>query len=197
MLYERRYRVNTSQKLNLDSHDAENICYAPVGWRQLRRALPPRLLTGQDVFVDLGSGMGRAVLEAAATYPIARVIGVELVPELHATAQRNVAGTTRRLRCRNVELVHADLREYEIPDDVTVIFMNNPVRGSILATVLEQIAASRSRRPRGLRLLYGNPVEEDAVLAGGGWRAVRTITTRRAPWPYGVFRLYEWPADAS
>src|SRR5436305_1530907 len=79
LLYERRYRVNTSQKLNLDSHDAENICYAPVGWRQLRRALPPRLLTGEDVFVDLGSGMGRAVLEAAATYPVARVIGVELV----------------------------------------------------------------------------------------------------------------------
>ena len=141
--------------------------------------------------------MGRAVLEAAGTYRIARVIGVELVPELHEIAQRNVAGTSRRLRCRNIELVCADLREYPIPDDVTVVFMNNSVRGSILATVLGQIVASRSRRPRALRLLYCNPVEEDAVLESGGWRTVRTITTRRAPWPYGVFRLYEWPADAS
>ena len=195
LLYERRYRTRTTEKLTLDTHDAENICYSPVGWRQLPRVLPPDSVTERDVFVDLGSGKGRAVLEAAATYPFARVIGVELVPELHEVATRNVAATTRKLRCRNIELVQADLREYQLPDDVTVVFMNNSVRGSILAAVLTEIAASRQRRPRALRLVYGSPVEEDAVLAAGGWRKVRTVTPRGARWPYGAFCVYELPRE--
>ena len=92
LLYERRYRTRTTEKLTLDTHDAENICYSPVGWRQLPRVLPPDSVTERDVFVDLGSGKGRAVLEAAATYPFARVIGVELVPELHEVVALARAG---------------------------------------------------------------------------------------------------------
>ena len=37
---------------------------------------------------------------------------------------------------QQVELICADVREYEIPDDVTVIYMNNPVRGSIFGGLL-------------------------------------------------------------
>src|SRR5437773_12422235 len=121
LLYERRYRVHTSGKLILDSHDAESICYIAMNWRQLRRVLPRRSVSERDVFLDVGSGMGRAVLEAAAAYPFARVIGIELVRELHEVAQQNMARTTRRLRCRNIELICADAQEYRIPDAVTVV----------------------------------------------------------------------------
>jgi SAM-dependent methyltransferase len=192
VLFDRRYHVDTSAKLILAEHDAENICYIAVNWRRLRQALPPRSVTDRDVFIDLGSGKGRAVLEAAANYPFARVIGVEVAKELNDVARRNVERTTRRLRCRDIELVRADLREYRLPDDVTVIFTNNAVRGSIFATVLREISASMSRHPRPMRLVYGNPLEDAAVLATGEWRKVRTIVPRRSHWPYGATCVYEW-----
>ena len=72
--------------MHLDVHDSENICNAALTWRQLRRALPPSSVCESDVFIDLGSGIGRAVLEVAAIYPFRRVIGVELVKDLHKIA---------------------------------------------------------------------------------------------------------------
>jgi hypothetical protein len=192
LVFERRYRVRTSGRVHLDAHDSENICYAAVSWRQLRRALPPNSVSERDVFIDLGSGMGRAVLEAAAIYPFRRVIGVELVEDLHRISQQNLAGTSRRLRCQNIELICDDLRHYQIPDDVTVVFMNNPVRGSIFVAVLGEISASIKRNPRSMRLIYGNPLEDAAVMETGEWRMVRTFKPRRSRWPYGATRVYAW-----
>ena len=51
-----------------------------------------REIRPDDVFIDLGSGMGRMVLEAA-RYPFKRVIGVELVEQLHDLARANLAST--------------------------------------------------------------------------------------------------------
>jgi SAM-dependent methyltransferase len=126
LVYERRYGVRTSGRLILDKHDAENVCSTPMNWRQLRRALPSNSVTAQDVFLDIGSGKGRAVLVAAKDYPFARVIGVEFVREFHDIAQSNLASVADRLRAAKVELICADLRDFEIPDDVTVMYMNNP-----------------------------------------------------------------------
>ena len=39
-----------------------------------------------DVFVDLGSGLGKMVLSAAMTRPFKECRGVEILPELHAKA---------------------------------------------------------------------------------------------------------------
>jgi precorrin-6B methylase 2 len=197
LLFERRYGVKTSGRLVLAEHDEESINYVPIGWRRLRQALPTDSVTERDVFIDIGSGMGRAVLEAAAFYPFGRVIGVELSEQLHSIAEQNFAQTTRRLRCRNIELVNTDVREYRLPDDVTVVFINNSVRGSILAGVLKEISASVARKPRGVRLIYASPLEADAVTATGDWTRVRTIQPRRSHWPHGVTFIYEFTAQPS
>jgi hypothetical protein len=197
LLYERRYGVRTSGRLILDGHDAESICYIAVKWGQLPSVLPRKSVTSQDAFIDLGSGMGRAVLEAAANYPFARVIGVELSQELNDIACQNLATTKRRLRCRNIDLVCADLREYELPDDVTVIFVNNSIRGSIFYRMLDEFTASMSRNPRRLRFVYSNPLEEQAVLARNEWKKIRTVAARRSEWPYGATCVYEWTATST
>jgi hypothetical protein len=122
------------------------------------------------------------------------VIGVELVQELHEMAEQNIARTTRRLRSAQIQLICADVREYRIPDDVTVVFMNNSVRGSIFEGVLADISGSIRRNPRRMRLIYGNPLEDEAVLATSQWRKVRTIAPRRrrANWPIGGTCVYEF-----
>jgi len=40
-----------------------------------------------DVFVDVGSGTGRAVLTAAALYSLGGALGIEIQPELHTCAE--------------------------------------------------------------------------------------------------------------
>jgi hypothetical protein len=67
------------------------VRYEPSGWRSLRRILCAEDVSPGDVFVDLGSGKGRVILEAA-QYPFHHVIGVEIAPEL--TAGRRVGEQT-------------------------------------------------------------------------------------------------------
>lgn len=62
--------------------------------------------------------------------------------------------------------------DYEIPDDVTVVFMNNPVQGENFAAVVKQLLNSCDRRPRP-RIIYANPREEPTLLSTGRIRMVR------------------------
>jgi SAM-dependent methyltransferase len=175
LLFERRLGVRTSgdielQDLGIAADDREK--YRPVGWLILRRILPPSSITTDDVFLDIGSGKGRAVLLAAA-YPFRRVIGVELSTQLVDIAQDNVDRRRAMLRCKDVVLVNADAVEYDIPDDVTVVFMNNPLHGASFAAVVEHVLDSYDRRPRTMRIVYANPIEEPALLSTGRIRMVR------------------------
>ncbi len=125
LLFDRRYGVRTSGQiepgdLGLNGRGCHG--YRPAGWMTLRRILPPREVTNHDVFIDLGSGMGRVVLQAA-SYPFRKVIGVEISETLHDIAQDNIDRTRRRPRCPHIDLVHADVLDYELPDDVTVAFL--------------------------------------------------------------------------
>jgi SAM-dependent methyltransferase len=72
-------------------------------------------------FLDLGSGKGRTLLMAS-EFPFRRIIGVELVPELHAIAEKNVARfASAEQKCRAIETVCADARDYEFPEEPVVL----------------------------------------------------------------------------
>ena len=78
--------------------------YEPSPLLALRRGLRGRELRPDDVFLDLGCGKGRVLVDAV-QLPFARVVGVELVPELVEQARANLArvehaGRQRRGRLR-------------------------------------------------------------------------------------------------
>ena len=174
---ERRAGIETEGRIStaeLGYANDEYTRYAPAGWFQLRRILRPGDVGPNDVFIDYGSGMGRVVYQAAAWYPFKRVIGVELSAALNEVAQRNVDRNRDRLRCRDVELVAGDALEFPIPDDVTVVYLNNPFTGDVFRTVMERLVASQERRPRRLLVVYANPREE-SVLHELGFRRVRAL----------------------
>ncbi len=154
----------TLRELGLDA--TYGVDYEPSPWLVLRRVLSPREVGSDDVFLDFGSGKGPAVLQAA-RYPFRRVIGVEISPELHAIAQRNIERALPTLPCQNIELVCVAAQEYEVPDDVTVVYFYNPFRGPVFADVVKNLVASLARRPRTARIIYLNPVEEAKLLAAG------------------------------
>jgi precorrin-6B methylase 2 len=147
-------------------------------WLVPRRALRGVRITREDVLLDLGSGAGRAVYLFARDYPFRRIIGLEIAAQFNAIAEENVRRSKDRLRCKDVELVTADAVEYEVPDDVNYIFMNNPFTGEILDAVLEKIIASIRRRSRVVTILYSFPKAHEQIDRTGAFRCARTIRPR-------------------
>jgi precorrin-6B methylase 2 len=154
--------------------------YVPSAWWMLRWQLARSDVEPGDVFVEFGCGKGRIVLDAARRYPFARVIGVELVPELADDARQLIAAQQpAKLRTERVEIVTSDARQFAIPADMTHVYLFNPFFGSVLAEVVQNILASIDAHPRTVRLIYVEPTEHDELMATGRFRLVRYQSTTR------------------
>jgi SAM-dependent methyltransferase len=149
------------------------VGHEPSPWFILPRILGREEVGPEDVFVDIGAGMGRVVLEAARLYPFKRVVGVELSEEFARVARTVIEKNRHRLRCKQVDIVCADARDYRVDDDVTVVYLYNPFLGEVFAAAVQSIIASVDRRPRRLRLIYFNPEEHGQLVATGRFRQVR------------------------
>ncbi len=154
---DRQFGIYSSPKRSAEElgfHSPELVPYQAVSFSDLREILENSSISHEDVLLDFGSGMGRVVCFAAATYELQSVIGVEISPQLCEIAQRNVQGLKPRLKCLDVKIVNADAVQYEVPDNVTLIYFFNPFRGEVLRQVLENIGRSLRRRPRRIRVLF-------------------------------------------
>jgi SAM-dependent methyltransferase len=181
VLLDRRLGIETSREVDLATlglAGTHRVDYEPSGWLGTRRALGRHPIHPDDVFLDLGSGKGRVVLEAARR-PFRRVMGVELSPQLTAIAARNVDACRPRLRCQDVQLVTADVTTFRVPDDVTVVYMCNPFGGPVFQAAVDALIASVDRRPRRLRLSHWIAREDDRLMATGRFRPLGGSTSWR------------------
>lgn len=178
---DRRHGIDTSRPVNLDELGltaGKHIGYVPSGWRNLPSALRHVPHSVDDVFLDLGSGKGRIVIQAAQRR-FRRVIGVELSPELNQIAKQNLEASRAKLICGDVELIETDIADFDVPDDVTVVYAYNPVRGELFEAAMNALLASYDRNPRPLHLLYRYPREHDRLEASGRFHLLQTLTTWR------------------
>jgi SAM-dependent methyltransferase len=119
-------------------------------------------------FIDIGSGKGRVLLMAA-DYPFRRVIGVELLPELHRVAQDNVAKYQSDCqRCFAVESICGDASDLVFPNEPLVLYLFNPLPESRLTELLVNLGRSSREHPRQVFLIYHNPLLEH-VLTRCDW----------------------------
>jgi SAM-dependent methyltransferase len=127
-------------------HDRHNTAYygvAPsvfhemlVRWRRTRPAAP----IDEFTFVDLGAGMGRAVL-LAAEYPFREVVGVEVHPTLARIARKNAAVWRAAGRVRApIRMVCRDAVEFRFPAGPCVVFLFNPFGAAVLRKLLLKLA---------------------------------------------------------
>ena len=144
-----------------------------LGWSGVFRVLRHLQPGPDDVLLDIGCGAGR-VVSAAARRPFARVAGLEIDPEFAALGRRNLA-TLRGRRCP-AAVLEVDATEYEIPDDVNIVFLYNPFQGVVLDRVMERVFASHDRSPRRFRVVYANPVEADRLLERGRIRVADRLS---------------------
>ena len=116
-------------------------------------------------FVDLGSGKGRTLLMAS-EYLFRRIVGVEILPELHRAAEENIANyqsTTQQ--CTQVESVCADASEFDLPEGPLLLYLFNPLPEAGLNRMLENLEESLREHPRTVYVLYQNLLLE-RVLTG-------------------------------
>lgn len=114
-------------------------------------------------FLDLGAGMGRAIL-LAAEYPFRKVIGVELNPTLAAMGRRNLAKWRAEGRVRTASrVICGDALSVPIPRWPCLIFLFNPFGESVMRRLVRRLALHDSKWPGQLDLLYVNN-EQDRVI---------------------------------
>jgi SAM-dependent methyltransferase len=167
--------LDTSGSVGLPEHERnDRVRYVPSGWHVLPRALRYVGVSDRDTFVDFGCGKGRVVHQAARR-PFGRVIGVEVSPMLAETARNALAARSHHHRCRNVEIVVSDVRQFRVPDDMTIGYLFQPFGDETLAALLRGIVESIDRHPRPVRLIYLWPTTSarSMILATDRFRLVK------------------------
>ena len=132
--------------------------YEPVTKEHMQAllAMLPRLELTDFIFLDFGSGKGRALF-VAAEHPFRQIIGVEYSRELHETAMRNVH-TYRNpaQKCFNITPVRADATTFSLPEFPTICFMNNPYDETLVTKTAQYVHQSLRSAPRPFFIIYMN-----------------------------------------
>ena len=121
-------------------------------------------------FIDLGSGKGRALLMAA-DYPFRRILGVELLPELHRIAEANIPTyRNQQQKCFAIEARCGDAFSFEFPPEPTVLYLFNPFPESGLTKVVGGLESSLRHNPRPVYVVYHNPILEHVLSSSSALR---------------------------
>jgi SAM-dependent methyltransferase len=135
----------------------------PALFREMMATLPVDCKA--FTFIDLGSGKGRTLLMAS-EYPFQRIVGVELLPELHQIAQQNLAlYKSDSQKCFALEAVCGDATTFSFPPEPLVLYLFNPLPESGLKQVMANLDRSLLAHPRAVYVVYHNPLLEH-VLGG-------------------------------
>jgi len=123
-----------------------------------RRTCPASL--EQISFVDVGAGMGRAVL-LAAELPFRLVIGVELHPALVRIARRNLTAWRKAGRAHApLRIVACDAVDFVFPPGRCVAFLFNPFGAVVMRRWLRAMTRVLASRTGELDILYVNNEQE-------------------------------------
>src|SRR5690606_22972714 len=116
------------------------------------------------------------VLFHAARFPLKRIVGVELSPQLIEIFRKNSRQIAPKLKCKSFDIVCSDAKDFEVPDDVTSVFMFNPLFKEEFVSSLNKILESIDRGPRPVRVAYYTPKFEDFIASHPRCRLTTEIT---------------------
>jgi len=196
-LRERALGINTREFAHGVVVGDDGCCngYEPVDFRcfdiVMQHLSPVR---PEDVFLDYGCGMGRAVV-LAAQHPFRRVLGVEIDRRLAGIGREQVRRAQQRgcVKADRVDIIEADASRFELPNDVNRIFLYNSFTNELLHSTLERVRDSILEHPREVLLVYSQPIIDHDVLADlpwlemseelstGFWKHIRTRVYRALP----------------
>lgn len=174
-LFDLRHGVSTGGWVELKGLDipSENksrgVDYQPIKSAIFSSAMRSFAIPPDGVFVDFGSGKGRALIMAI-QYGFQHVVGIEFAQELCLESEHNLA----RFRARSgkqfdAEILNLDATRYPITAKSSVFFLYNPFQEDVLIQVLNNIRASLQTEPRRAHLVYANPVHRQVLDEDPFW----------------------------
>ena len=108
----------------------------------------------ETVFVDMGSGAGRALL-IAAEQPFKAIVGVEISESLHRRAEANLRSyRNASQRCHDIRLHCGDAAAFPLPEEPLVIYFYNPFRADVMRRVLHNIERSLGKVARAMTIIH-------------------------------------------
>jgi hypothetical protein len=119
----------------------EMVPYQPTPVRHVLHLIAAAAVTEDDVFVDLGSGLGHVPLLVSMVTG-AQSLGVEVQAAYVASARR----CAQSLRLSRVRFIAQDARDADLSRG-TMFYLYSPFKGSILADVLSALRRESMRRP--------------------------------------------------
>jgi hypothetical protein len=176
MRYYSRKRVWEKEELNFDrahgtdtryfeaddfesDQQEDHYGYDPVRGSIFCRALKALPIRYEEfVFVDFGSGKGRALL-LASHFPFKKIIGVEMTSQLNKIARTNIQiYKDKRRKCFDVESICSEATVFPIPLEKAVFYFFNPFGSNVMSRVLTNIEDSLRRHRREIFIVYAYPV---------------------------------------
>ena len=147
-----------------------------VRWRQCKPIAPIDAYT----FIDLGAGMGRALLLAAA-HPFRAVVGVELHPTLARIARRNLALWRTAGRARVPMHMHCcDAADFPLPPGPCLVFLFNPFEAPVLRRLLRRWKQMLAERAGPVDILYVNDEQKNVLACEPGFERLFCGQIRRS-----------------
>tara|TARA_B100002052_G_scaffold268730_1_gene267574 strand:- start:2017 stop:2700 length:684 start_codon:yes stop_codon:yes gene_type:complete len=111
-----------------------------------------------SIILDIGSGEGIPLCYFAQR-GFKKVMGIEFSNDLVETSRHNLKLIHDRYNDFQWNIIEGDAYDYQIPDEVNVIWMFNPFTGSLLEKVLMNIHNAGQKRK--IYILFANPPKEN------------------------------------
>jgi len=121
------------------------LCSLPISYQEF-------------LFIDMGSGKGRALL-LATQYPFKGIIGVELSENLHRIASSNIQIYRDEMQqCHKIQSVCENAEKFQIPNEKLVLYFYNPFDDHVMRLVFSNIEDSIRRHFRDIYIAYLKPI---------------------------------------
>lgn len=168
------------------THDRHSTAYFGVApsvfqallkrWQRTAPAAPIHSFT----FIDIGAGMGRAML-LASQHPFRKVIGIELNPLLADIANRNIATWQSADQARApIRIICGDILDARFPSGACLLFLFNPFGAAVMRRLLARLTHVFRNRPGQLDLLYVNHEQEHVLECQPGFKRLYIGQVRRS-----------------
>ena len=165
-----KYGTDTMRFVELENLDVKSSFringndYISSRSKHLQKIFKMGIFSKDDTFIDLGSGKGKTLLIASEYFK--KVKGIEFSEELCKIAKRNIMIYSKKKRkqlCDKIQVIYADVADYNINDEENVFFMYNPFDETVLKKFLKNIEVSINQTPRTVWIIYYYPAYRDVI----------------------------------
>jgi len=130
--------------------------------RKIRKIFDQLMINENDSIIDVGCGKGRAMY-LMRKYPFRKIDGIEMDSYLSNIAVKNF----KTLKENRVTVFNTDAINFSNYKDYNYYYLYNPFSVEILQKVIFKIKDSLEEVPRGITIIYVNPVWNNCMLNNG------------------------------